>query len=279
MYYSDDEEEEDELINVNETFAKLQLQIDKQTKLIKKAKSKNNHGLAANLQNSNRGIRKDMEKLKESPLFDISKVNSIIREISKAAREKREANNNEKNEEKEEEQNEETLKKNEENEKNEENKETEEDDDMNIFGMFDDDGENQLPAENNIIKMELLDVKYKSWSGKSPFKLAEDTLRKRVGNNAKLIFEIVRKTPGYQGRIKIQCHDQSLNKKVIEDDYYYFETIEETKNYLGVKVLYTLNPNLNFNTLVPIPFRDLVGKWELKKVIITTYIYIYIYIF
>ncbi|OUM67573.1 hypothetical protein PIROE2DRAFT_4981, partial [Piromyces sp. E2] len=262
MYYSDDEEEEDELINVNETFAKLQLQIDKQTKLIKKAKSNNNHGLAANLQNSNRGIRKEMEKLKESSLFDINKVNAIIREISRAAREKREAK--EKNEEKEDEV-EEQIEENE--NKNEEDNENEDEDGMGIFGMFDaeEDDNAQSNSQNSVVKMELLDVKYKSWSGKSPYKLAEDTLKKRVGSKGKLIFEIVRKTPGYQGRIKIQCQDQSLNKKVIEDDYYYFETIEEAKNYLGVKLLYVMNPNLNFNTLVPIPFRDFVGKWESKK--------------
>ncbi|ORX79894.1 hypothetical protein BCR32DRAFT_29287 [Anaeromyces robustus] len=268
MYYSD--EEEDELINVNETFAKYQLQIDKQCKLIKKAKTNNNHGLAANLQNSNRALRKEMEKLKESSLFDISKVNAIIREISRAAREKRESKNNEKNEENEEgeedQQNNEDKNDNENKNENENENENEDEDGMGIFGMFDAE-ENDTPSnsESSVIKMELLDVKYKSWSGKSPFKLAEDTLKKRTGNNAKLIFEITRKTPGYQGRIKVQCQDQSLNKKVIEDDYYYFETIEETKNYLGVKLLYIMNPNLNFNTLVPQPFRDFVGKWELKK--------------
>ncbi|ORX39465.1 P-loop containing nucleoside triphosphate hydrolase protein [Piromyces finnis] len=260
MYYSDEEEEE-ELIDVNESFAKLQLQIDKQTKLIKKAKSNNNHGLAANLQNSNRGIRKEMEKLKESSTFDISKVNAIVREISRAAREKRETK--EKNDEKENEL-EEQVEEND--DKNEENKEDEDEDEMGIFGMFDaEEDNNQSSSQNSVVKMELLDVKYKSWSGKSPYKLAEDTLKKRVGSKAKLIFEIVRKTPGYQGRIKVQCQDQSLNKKVIEDDYYYFETIEESKNYLGVKLLYVLNPNLNFNTLVPIPFRDFIGKWESKK--------------
>jgi len=154
-----------------------------------------------------------------------------------------------------------------ENENNNENENEKEDDDgMGIFGMFDaEEDDNPSNSQNSVVKMELLDVKYKSWSGKSPYKLAEDTLKKRTGNNAKLNFEITRKTPGYQGRIKVQCQDQSLNKKVIEDDYYYFETIEETKNYLGVKLLYTINPNLNFNTLVPQPFRDFVGKWELKK--------------